>query len=93
MIAVVMNACVNCVDLTLHNPGGGNALELKLDDRGYEIRKRKAFGIGGTMNKPEKKLTFNRLVNSIRQIHDQRTAQAGKAVNISQLSWYDRTSP
>ena len=35
------------------------------------------------MNNPQKKLTFGRLVNSIRQIHDQMTAQAGKAVNIS----------
>ena len=30
------------------------------------------------MNNPQKKLTFGRLVNSIRQIHDQMTAQASK---------------
>jgi len=35
------------------------------------------------MNKSEKELTFNRLVGSIREIHNQMTAQAGKAVNIS----------
>ena len=35
------------------------------------------------MNKPEKELTFNRLVGSIREIHNQMTAQAGKAVNIN----------
>ncbi len=35
------------------------------------------------MNEPKKELTFGRLVNSIRQIHDQIAAQAGKAVNIS----------
>ncbi|MEW6670496.1 MAG: PDDEXK nuclease domain-containing protein [Thermodesulfobacteriota bacterium] len=35
------------------------------------------------MNKPFKKLTFSRLVASIRQIHDQMAAQAGKAVNVS----------
>ena len=35
------------------------------------------------MNISEKKLTFNRLVGSIREIHDQMAAQAGKAVNIS----------
>jgi len=35
------------------------------------------------MNEPKKELTFGRLVNSIRQIHDQMVAQAGKAVNIS----------
>lgn len=34
-------------------------------------------------NEPKKELTFNRLVASIRQIHDQMAAQAGKAVNIS----------
>lgn len=35
------------------------------------------------MNEPEKELTFNRLVNSIRQIHDQMDVQVSKAVNIS----------
>ena len=35
------------------------------------------------MNKSEKELTFNRLVGSIREIHNQMAAQAGKAVNIS----------
>ena len=35
------------------------------------------------MNIPKKELTFSRLVTSIRQIHDQMAAQAGKAVNIS----------
>jgi hypothetical protein len=35
------------------------------------------------MKEPEKELTFGRLVNSIRQIHDQMAAQAGKAGNIS----------
>jgi len=35
------------------------------------------------MNEPKKELTFGLLVNSIRQIHDQMAAQAGRAVNIS----------
>jgi len=35
------------------------------------------------MNESPKDLSFSRLVNSIRQIHDQMAAQAGKAVNIS----------
>jgi len=35
------------------------------------------------MNEPQKELTFSRLVTSIRQIHVQMAAQAGKAVNIS----------
>jgi len=35
------------------------------------------------MNEPKKELTFGRLVISIRQIHDQMAAQAGRAVNIS----------
>jgi len=35
------------------------------------------------MNEPKKELTFGRLVNSIRQIHSEMAAQAGKAVNIS----------